>query len=379
MVQLLAEQNASPSPAAASALEALGNGAGNGGDRQQVGCWRPAVYAFQGGHRIGARAPGHGNRPTACAIFWLAAEDHDFAEIDHVTFPGRKELHTLGVCLDCGSQPAHGGAARGRHFAGRIDHPRSSIRRGSCWVPLRPWKRWQRLIGRAARSRRRSGISTPRFSGAQGLVVVDASGRAWHLHGRAGLRAALERADELHAALLERNGQLEAAGLSRAGDRGSAVEPALSWWTDSSSARLGAESGLRPPRRAAGDCGKPAGRAIRDGSWWSFWTASRSAYSPSALFAAGFQDFLLSTSLTIGGPAEIAYFAQSAVLFERILGRATPVEPRLSATLIEPAIAGIAAQARADTGNGCWLGSSLGSVSGSGIAGAVAGGAGHAH
>jgi len=51
-----------------------------------------------------------------------------------------------------------------------------------------------------------------------------------------------------------------------------------------------------------------------------------------------FQDFLLSTSLTIGGPAEVAYFAQSGVLFERILGRMTPVEPRLSATLIEPAI-----------------------------------------
>ena len=51
-----------------------------------------------------------------------------------------------------------------------------------------------------------------------------------------------------------------------------------------------------------------------------------------------FQDFLLSTSLTIGGPAEIAYFAQSAVLFERILGRLTPAQPRFSGTLVEPAI-----------------------------------------
>ena len=51
-----------------------------------------------------------------------------------------------------------------------------------------------------------------------------------------------------------------------------------------------------------------------------------------------FQDYLLGTSLIIGGPAEIAYFAQSAVLYERILGRMTPAQPRLSATLIEPAI-----------------------------------------
>ena len=45
--------------------------------------------------------------------------------------------------------------------------------------------------------------------------------------------------------------------------------------------------------------------------------------SPSALLRPVFQDFLLGTSLTIGGPAEIAYFAQSAVLFERILAGVT--------------------------------------------------------
>jgi uncharacterized protein YllA (UPF0747 family) len=61
--------------------------------------------------------------------------------------------------------------------------------------------------------------------------------------------------------------------------------------------------------------------------------------SPSALLRPVFQDSLLSTSLVIGGPAEIAYFAQSGVLYERILGRQTPAQPRLFATLIEPGIA----------------------------------------
>jgi hypothetical protein len=60
--------------------------------------------------------------------------------------------------------------------------------------------------------------------------------------------------------------------------------------------------------------------------------------SPSALLRPVFQDFLLSTSLIIGGPAEIAYFAQSAVLFERILGRVDAGQPRFSGTLVEPAI-----------------------------------------
>ena len=63
--------------------------------------------------------------------------------------------------------------------------------------------------------------------------------------------------------------------------------------------------------------------------------------SPNALLRPVFQDTLLPTAAYVGGPAEIAYFAQSAVLYEAILGRITPVLPRLSATLLEPAIAAV--------------------------------------
>jgi uncharacterized protein YllA (UPF0747 family) len=150
------------------------------------------------------------------------------------------------------------------------------------------------------------------------------------------LRAALERADELHAALLDRNRALVAAGYHAqvaVGPQGS-----LLFLIDE---RSGARLALKrlPPSAA-----EPAG----------LWQAGRQSYStadlvgildseperisPSALLRPVFQDFLLSTSLTIGGPAEVAYFAQSAVLFERILGRMTPAQPRFSATLVEPAI-----------------------------------------
>ena len=66
--------------------------------------------------------------------------------------------------------------------------------------------------------------------------------------------------------------------------------------------------------------------------------------SPSALLRPLFEDTILPTAVYVGGPAEIAYFAQSAVLFERVLGRKTPVVPRLSATLIEPGIAEVMAR-----------------------------------
>jgi uncharacterized protein YllA (UPF0747 family) len=66
--------------------------------------------------------------------------------------------------------------------------------------------------------------------------------------------------------------------------------------------------------------------------------------SPNAILRPVFQDTILPTTAYVGGPAEVAYFAQSAVLYERILGRVTPILPRLSATLIEPAIGAIMAQ-----------------------------------
>jgi len=171
---------------------------------------------------------------------------------------------------------------------------------------------------------------------AQGLLVLDASGRELHRMGAPVLQAGLERADELHAALLQRNAALQAAGYHA--QVAVTAQSSLLFLVD-------AESGARLAlKRTAPSAAEPEG----------LWTAGRKSYStadlvaildaeperisPSALLRPVFQDFLLSTSLTIGGPAEIAYFAQTAVLSEKILGRKTPAEPRFSATLIEPAI-----------------------------------------
>jgi uncharacterized protein YllA (UPF0747 family) len=47
------------------------------------------------------------------------------------------------------------------------------------------------------------------------------------------------------------------------------------------------------------------------------------------------QDYLLPTLAYVGGAAEVAYFAQVGVVYDGLLGRVTPIVPRLSATIVE--------------------------------------------
>ena len=94
LVRLLAGQN--PSTSAAAALEALRRGAGVVVTGQQVGLFGgPLFTPFKAATALArAREASATGQPHA-AVFWLATEDHDFAEINHVVFPARRELRRL--------------------------------------------------------------------------------------------------------------------------------------------------------------------------------------------------------------------------------------------------------------------------------------------
>ena len=117
LVRLLAAQN--PSASAAAPPAALAQGAGTVVTGQQVGLFGgPLFTPFKAATAVArarqATAAGH---PHA-AIFWLAAEDHDFAEIDHVSFPAGRELEKLQYALP--SEPAAARPVGGLTFDERI-------------------------------------------------------------------------------------------------------------------------------------------------------------------------------------------------------------------------------------------------------------------
>lgn len=58
--------------------------------------------------------------------------------------------------------------------------------------------------------------------------------------------------------------------------------------------------------------------------------------SPNALLRPVWQDWLFPTAALIGGPGELAYFAQSEVLYKLLLGRMPLVLPRAFFTILDP-------------------------------------------
>ncbi len=276
-------------------------------------------------------------------IFWLATEDHDLEEVDQVSLLTKTSVEMLRV----GAKSPHHAAPVGNI---PLDGPIGSL-----------LDQASELLGHApicdllreCYVQPADGVVVPTFGnafarlmtrlfGEQGLIVMDASGRDFHALGASALSFAIEHAEDLETALLARAAELESSGYHAQ----VLVKPGASL--------------LFLVGDANGSQERHALRRLSDGTWKAGAGNSAQSYStddlltildsaperlsPNAILRPVFQDTILPTTAYIGGPAEVAYFAQSAVLYERILCRITPILPRLSATLIEPAIGTIMAQ-----------------------------------
>ena len=159
----------------------------------------------------------------------------------------------------------------------------------------------------------------------------------FHALGASTLRYAIEHADSLQQALVARSEELVRDGYHAQ----VLVNPGASLLF-----LLDETTGERIALKRTSDSQwKANSRTYTTTELLAILEATPERLSPNALLRPVFQDTILPTAAYIGGPAEIAYFAQSAVLYQAILGHITPVLPRLSATLLQPAIAAIMDQA----------------------------------
>ncbi|HEY1995095.1 MAG TPA: bacillithiol biosynthesis cysteine-adding enzyme BshC [Edaphobacter sp.] len=270
-------------------------------------------------------------------VFWLATEDHDLKEVDQVSLLTKTSLETLRMGLKVAHAVPVGGVVPGPELEAVLDRATELLE----FAPVSEWLRECYLGGSDEGARPALALAFGRLMARifadQGLIVMDAASRGFHALGARTLRYAIEHADELQAASIARSEELVKAGYHAqvlVAEGGSM----LFLLDEATGERLA----LRRTASGNGDAQWKAGtRVYSSADLIAILETAPERLSPNALLRPVFQDTLLPTAAYVGGPAEIAYFAQSAVLYEAILGRITPVLPRLSATLLEPSVAAV--------------------------------------
>lgn len=314
LIQALSHQNDPDSPALRKLAEPGTVAVVTG---QQVGLFSGPAYTIY----KALTAVRHAERLTeagipAVPVFWLATEDHDLAEVDHAWVCGADHQP---VMLRASAAAASQQPVGGIHLDNvPLDALRSVLDTfpfgneiadivAAAYTP-------DRTMGVAFRELLKSLLA--RF----GLLYLDPLDEHIRRLGAPLLREAVRNAHDIKTRLLERNGELRASGYHTQVH----LEPqtSLVFLLDGNRRiTLKSQNGdyLSKERRYSSE--ELAERADR--------------LSPNALLRPVMQDYLLPTVLYIGGPAELAYFAQAQALYRDLLGRMPVVAHRAGFTLLD--------------------------------------------
>ncbi|HEV2963618.1 MAG TPA: bacillithiol biosynthesis cysteine-adding enzyme BshC [Candidatus Angelobacter sp.] len=257
-------------------------------------------------------------RTNAVPVFWLATEDHDLQEVNFAQFPSGDGLQTLRT------EPPHTeGAPVGtiafseeigslldeieKHFGSSevLDLVRSSYRAGANFGDA---------FGKLFSS----------LFAQFGLVLLNPADAELHRIARPVYRDAFVHWKEINDALRQRDQELESAGYH-----------AQVKVTHSHTLCFYLHKGARIPIRHDGQDFVAGELRFSHEQLVAEAENHPERFSANVLLRPIVQDYLLPTLCYAGGPAEIAYFAQVAAVYKKLLGRVTPVVPRIFATLVE--------------------------------------------
>ncbi len=320
LVEILRQQNETGGPAAAAHLDLLAQpDAVAVATGQQVGLYGGPVFTlYKALTALKLAGQLRASGTPAVAVFWLATEDHDLAEVDHAwVFNDRNEPVRL--------------QAEAQH---RPNQPVGSVSitsndSESLQAALENLPHGAEAIKAAEAAYHRdetlqSGFSAllEKLLSGRGLIFLDPMDPAIRRLAAPLFRKAIENADELRDRLQERSTALEDAGYHaqvRVGE-------------DSSLLFL-IDGGARRPLRIDESPGQAT--SFSKQSCLDRLADGPESFSPNALLRPVTQDFLLPTAAYIGGPAELAYLAQAEVLYADLLGRMPVVLPRASLTILD--------------------------------------------
>src|SRR5229473_169625 len=248
---------------------------------QQVGLFSGPAYAiYKALTAIQIAEELRASGIEAVPIFWMATEDHDLDEVRHVTWFDNGNLVQFELPGD-GSSPVGDvrlGPAIHDHVkkaAGLLSGPASETLSQILEHSYRPEETYGSAFGKLF----------ARLFAAQGLILLDPLDA--RLHRVAAPLYSIR--DGVRQAIATNNGKLTSGENT---------------WTREEALGLV--------------------------------EAAPETFSANALLRPVVQDYLLPTVAFLGGPAEIAYLAQSSVIYQHMLGRMPVILPRAGFTILDP-------------------------------------------
>lgn len=256
----------------------------------------------------------------AVPVFWLATEDHDFAEINFVHLPAGDHLETLST------HPSHqeglpsGKIVLDESIAAPVKQVEELLGNSTLFEVLKESYRPGENFGSAF------GKFYARAFAELGLIFLNPIDPELHRIAQPVFRDSLRQWKEINDELQQREQELESAGYH-----------AQVKVTPSHTLCFYFSDGVRTPVRHDGENKFVIGdRLVTEEELIAETEQHPERFSANVLLRPIMQDYLLPTLCYSGGPAETAYFAQVEVVYRKLLGRVTPVIPRISATLVEP-------------------------------------------
>jgi bacillithiol biosynthesis cysteine-adding enzyme BshC len=252
----------------------------------------------------------------AVPMFWLATEDHDVAEVNHafVFGPDHRPIQ-LSVNANGGSDRPVGGIPIASPPVDRLREAFAGFPHGEAIVEMvRETYTAGATFGAAFRA------LLERMLAGRGLLFVDPLDESVRRLAAPLLQETVRQDESLHAQLIERGKALEAAGYHaqvHVEDKTSLVF----LLERERRARLRRQNNEYASKERKYSAEELIGRAEQ--------------LSPNALLRPVVQDYVLPTVAYVGGPAELAYMAQSQVLYRELLGRMPVMVSRGGFTLLD--------------------------------------------
>jgi bacillithiol biosynthesis cysteine-adding enzyme BshC len=338
LVEVLREQNTrfaagnKIDPAAARNLDRLAAGAVAIVTGQQVGLFSGPAYTFYkaiSAVRVAEETTRRGI--DAVPVFWVATEDHDLAEINHSTWVTRSGLARYELparAEDAGRRVGEvvlGEAAQSLVVAAAqtLQGPGAEQVSRSLHESYAPSETFGSAFGKLV----------ARLLAGRGIIFIDPLDVRLHRLVAPLFLRALDEAGPLTEALLARSKELESAGFH-----------AQVKVTRETTLLFHNIDGRREPLRSRNGKFFAGDTQLSREQIAATIEAAPDLITPNALLRPVMQDSLLPTAAYIGGPAEIAYLAQSQVAYAKILGRMPAILPRASFTIVEQPIARFLAQ-----------------------------------